>query len=152
MPRPARPLGLSENVKVSAAVFRRLRYIEGFDVSRIVRGVGKTSSQARLVLELKRFLALSLIYPHPTYAFSPSLPIDDVWHRFILSTRRYRSFCDEVYGRYFDHVPGESRAGSRRRIRGGAMPYTLSKLEQAFGSYDNALWTGDAACGPCEAA
>lgn len=55
-----------------------------------------------LVRELKRYLFLRKVAGRPITMQSRA--VDEVWHRFILDTPRYRAFCDEVFGSYLDHV------------------------------------------------
>jgi hypothetical protein len=35
----------------------------------------------------------------------PSKLVDSAWHNFILSTQRYRVFCEEAFGWYLHHLP-----------------------------------------------
>lgn len=43
----------------------------------------------------------------PTWLFGPLLPLDDLWHCFILHTRSYHAFCENFFGDYFHHDPEE---------------------------------------------
>ena len=36
----------------------------------------------------------------------PMFIIDEMWHAFILITRDYMAFCDQMFGRYIHHAPG----------------------------------------------
>ncbi|WP_058525637.1 hypothetical protein [Legionella erythra] len=38
-----------------------------------------------------------------TYLFGPLLPLDDMWHTFILHTRDYMDFCQAFFKTYFHH-------------------------------------------------
>ena len=38
---------------------------------------------------------------------SPSPLVDLVWHEHILATKEYMKFCDEVFGAYLHHTPGD---------------------------------------------
>ncbi|KTD21258.1 hypothetical protein Llon_1356 [Legionella londiniensis] len=38
-----------------------------------------------------------------TYLFGPLLPIDAMWHAFILHTRDYHLFCTRFFGDYIHH-------------------------------------------------
>jgi len=42
----------------------------------------------------------------------PSRVVDDLWHEFILDTRRYARFCDQAFGHYFHHLPAGSASGA----------------------------------------
>lgn len=56
-----------------------------------------------MVLEVKRFFALSVFDPNTGHVVSGK--IDVVWHFFILHSREYSKFCEIVYGTYLDHHP-----------------------------------------------
>ena len=53
--------------------------------------------------EIKRFLALSVINSSTKYVMSG--PMDELWHSFILFTKKYHEFCYLVAGHYIHHVP-----------------------------------------------
>lgn len=59
------------------------------------------------------FLALVSFRPI-TSKVPPPLPIDDMWHKFILCTREYSSFCEKAAGRYLHHVPDALSSGDER--------------------------------------
>jgi hypothetical protein len=60
------------------------------------------SSDDLVIREFKRYLLLRLMFNRPITLQSPA--VDQVWHAFILDTRNYRRFCDEVFGAYLDHT------------------------------------------------
>lgn len=45
----------------------------------------------------------------------PSQAVDAMWHEFILSTRRYRDFCQRAFGRFLHHTPASDMGGARRQ-------------------------------------
>jgi hypothetical protein len=52
----------------------------------------------------ERFLELSWSRGgKPVYAMERSS--DDVWHEHMLSTKRYRAYCQKQFGAYLDHTP-----------------------------------------------
>ena len=53
--------------------------------------------------EIKRFLALSVINYSTKYVMSG--PMDELWHSFILFTKKYHEFCYLVAGHYIHHAP-----------------------------------------------
>jgi|SRR5215467_6308907 hypothetical protein len=53
--------------------------------------------------EIKRFLALSVINSSTKYMMSG--PMDELWHSFILFTKKYHDFCYLVAGHYIHHTP-----------------------------------------------
>jgi hypothetical protein len=149
---PQRPLGLKAAFEVSDNVLETLRFIEAFDLKgdeekmRSAKPVGPRGA----TLEFKRFLALPLLYPgQQEFPFVPSLPLDALWHAFILNTPRYRAFCDRVYGEYLNHVPGKSRRETKRTIKQGSMQFTVDRLETAFENVNRRYWGGPVFCGPC---
>jgi hypothetical protein len=146
-----RPLGLKAAFKVSDKVLETLRFIEAFDLE----GDEETKRSAKplgprgATLEFKRFLALPLLYPKEASQFVPSLPLDALWHAFILNTQLYRHFCDKVYGEYLDHIPGKSRKETKRTINQGAMKLTVDSIAGAFENVNRRYWGRIVFCGPC---
>lgn len=53
--------------------------------------------------ELKRYLTLCALRPDVSYGMKGA--VDDLWHTFVLFTRDYAAFCDEVAGHFIHHVP-----------------------------------------------
>ena len=147
-----RPLGLKESVEVPASVLETLAYIEAFDFEgdHEYASIVKRLKYGGATLEFKRFLALPLIYPGENQLpFVPSLPLDSLWHAFILNTPRYREFCDRVYGRYLDHVPGRSRHQTEQRVFSGPMQFTVETVANTFEPVNKRFWRKITYCGPC---
>lgn len=68
--------------------------------------------------EIKRFLALSVINHNTNYMMSG--PMDEIWHTFILFTKKYHEFCHQVAGRYIHHfpsVPGEKQTDIKNYVQ-----------------------------------
>ena len=84
-----------------------------------------------LVRELKRYLLLRKFAGRPITMQSKA--VDEVWHRFILDTARYRSFCDQVFGSYLDHVSDQFALDAELPVR----------YREAFGEELPSLWTED---------
>ncbi len=62
-------------------------------------------------------------------SYGPSVEIDKGWHEFLMFTRDYRNFCNQLFGRIIDHLPnmpGEPVDKSRPRR-------TLQVAAQLFG-------------------
>ncbi len=57
--------------------------------------------------EIKRFLALSVINSSTKYMMSG--PMDELWHSFILFTKKYHDFCYLVAGHYIHHAPSSDK-------------------------------------------
>jgi hypothetical protein len=147
-----RPLGLRQDFEVSEDVLARLRYIAAFDLEgdREIAKVANRFKYGGATFELKRFLALPLLYPDESEtSFVPSLPVDSIWHAFILNTPRYREFCEKVYGKYLDHLPGKSRHETEQRVFSGPMQFTVGSLERAFEGVNKRFWRKISFCGPC---
>lgn len=154
-PAQPRPLGLKESVNVPRSVFETLEYLEAFDLKaddefgKLVQRL-KRLKYSGPTREFKRFLALPLVYPDDhELPFVPSLPLDSLWHAFILNTPRYREFCDRVYGRYLDHVPGKTRRQTEQRVFSGPMQFTVEKVNEAFEPVNKRFWRKISYCGPC---
>jgi hypothetical protein len=78
-------------------------------VRRYVNKRNTSAVRARQVLrEMKRFLVMCALEPHKGLIISGE--VDEMWHMFILFTRRYEDFCQKVAGRFIHHVPGEDMA------------------------------------------
>ncbi|HUE85717.1 MAG TPA: hypothetical protein VMO26_06530 [Vicinamibacterales bacterium] len=151
-PGKQRPLGLKEGFEVPQSVLEKLAYIEAFDLEADPEyaSILKRLTHGGATREFKRFLALPLLYPgDPAFSFVPSLPLDSLWHAFILNTPRYRGFCDHVYGSYLDHVPARSRHQTEQRVFAGPMQFTVEKVNGAFDSVNRRFWRKLAFCGPC---
>lgn len=147
-----RPLGLKQDFEVSENVLATLRYIAAFDLEgdREIAKVARRFKHGGATLELKRFLALPLLYPAESEtSFVPSLAVDSLWHAFILNTPRYREFCERVYGKYLDHVPGKSRHETEQRVFAGPMQFTVESLDRAFEGVARRFWRKITFCGPC---
>ena len=84
-----------------------------------------------LVRELKRYLLLRKLAGRPITMQSKA--VDAVWHRFILDTARYRSFCDRVFGGYLDHVSDHFALDAELPV----------SYRGAFGEELPPLWTED---------
>ena len=117
-----------------------------------VRDHGLSSDSIDAVeLGLKRFLALPLLEPEGDHPICPAPPVDRLWHAFILDTRRYRRFCDELLDGYLDHFPstdGDEEVhvgGVAEGARGGgggvaSRVHTRASLERYFGPGATWLW------------
>ncbi|MFC1626216.1 glycine-rich domain-containing protein [Pseudomonadota bacterium] len=55
--------------------------------------------------EMKKWLAMCASNPNNDYVLFGE--VDVMWHQFILFTKKYREFCDQVFGYFLDHVPGQ---------------------------------------------
>jgi len=54
--------------------------------------------------ELKRFLIIAAEnHPEIFGMFSPE--VDNLWHTFLLFTKEYHAFCNDILGKFIHHVP-----------------------------------------------
>lgn len=63
--------------------------------------------------ELDRFLALSGAAMAQGRFYGMMGAIDELWHTFVIFTREYARFCDEVCGRFLHHVPEVEGEGDK---------------------------------------
>jgi len=150
-----RPLGLLRAFQATPQQLQKLEMIEQLDLSREKAAMlaEKGCEPVHIELaerELKRFLALSLLFKSPEYPFAPSRPVDALWHQFILNTRKYRNFCDMVYGHYLDHKPESSRAKCQALYAGEVFEGTRTCLRQAFGYLPEMMWADEVVCNSCQ--
>ncbi|MEW2507897.1 hypothetical protein AB0878_46290 [Amycolatopsis sp. NPDC047767] len=78
-------------------------------------------------------------------SLAPSEQVDLGWHAFVLHTRDYARFCDEVAGRFIHHVPTEpddpdASGGTAHAV----LSRTVAAIESAGFAVDDDLWS----CGP----
>lgn len=56
-----------------------------------------------LLTALHQWLVICAMEPDNDYAIFGE--VDDLWHEFIVDTRRYMKYCDRIAGRYLHHIP-----------------------------------------------
>ena len=67
------------------------------------------------ISEFRKYLSL-IALGHKGVGMN-SRDVDEVWHIFILFTKDYARFCDEVFGFFLHHQPTTVRRGLSRRVR-----------------------------------
>ncbi len=78
---------------------------------------------------------------------APSRTVDAGWHAFILHTREYAEFCDQVAGRFIHHAPDEEEPGGDRTEAAERTMTTVDAMRRLGLPVDEDLWTGrDASC------
>lgn len=127
------PQGITENL-ISAPVkdfYGALNYANPDLVQRFARTKGLAINEAeRYFRECKKMLILMGSMKDP---FSPSQPLDEIWHHFILHTREYEEYCKTYIGRFLHHNPTDvPYVESRTRMLG------IAKM--LFKEIDVALW------------
>jgi hypothetical protein len=96
----------------------------------------------RILDQAEGFLRLCALDPDGHY--SPSPAVDIGWHVFILHTRDYARFCQEIAGGFIHHVPTsdeDKKAGHFDHM------HTPNALREHGIAVDDALWPMSAECG-----
>ncbi|GAA1394378.1 glycine-rich domain-containing protein [Catellatospora coxensis] len=68
----------------------------------------------RGVAQMVGFLAACAVAAEP---LSPSEPVDEFWHAFIVRTVPYAAFCERVAGRFIHHQPDDDREKDEQESR-----------------------------------
>ena len=107
------PLGILSTIDLSSDQLTRLKKLENYDLWFIKERIEKKNlidfDLVELAMfEFRRFIALRIISGRGLAMFSPQ--VDEVWHTFILFTKDYSSFCEEVCGEFIHHNPRTSRS------------------------------------------
>ena len=104
--------------------------IKDFDLSNIIArhrkddDISYEESVARS-LELKRWLVLAKVNQSSNYQLTG--PIDNIWHTFIMFTKDYEKFCEQLGG-FIHHVP----ADHSQLIAAKSDPELLTELNNTF--------------------
>lgn len=106
----------------------------------------------RIIDQALAFLATAGRSTDADSPLRPSKAVDPGWHAFLMYSRAYRVFCDQVAGRFIDHVPDDdptvSSARSNTQVRSVAS--TMQAIARAGFLVDPELWPIEGAkCGQC---
>jgi len=88
-----------------------LQAIQSLDLDVIKRrmmskGRGPGWSQERTEAAIEGYLAyLELAYLQPDHSTHPTEDVDEVWHKHMLDSVKYRADCAAIFGYYLDHIP-----------------------------------------------
>jgi hypothetical protein len=141
----SRPLKVLAEVHLTAQQIDRLRLIEKYDLWFVIERItekGTVPSHLidQAITEFRKYIALIAMGYENLGMHSPE--IDEVWHGFILFTRRYSEFCNSVCGRMIHHTPNTSR---RPDLPMPSVPTFREAYEKFFGSIPG-IWqrTGSA--------
>ena len=101
------PLGLIVDPNNNSLLVA-LRKLENYNLDHITRDVEKkyhwTQDKAHEIeTETRRFFALAFL--DQGYYHIPEADVDEYWHRMILNTQFYHSFCRDIFGDYYHHTP-----------------------------------------------
>lgn len=126
---------------VSPELFGRL-------ADRIVKDKGTDRELAeRITDQALAFLGACAVHGRGA-ALVPSAAVDIGWHMFILHTRDYAAFCEDVAGFFIHHVPTDD-TGEPAGDPVGVLDRTVSAIQEAGYLVDPELWGPSAKCGPC---
>ncbi|MEX5712747.1 hypothetical protein AB1484_31920 [Parafrankia sp. FMc6] len=97
--------------------------------------VGDRALAARIVDQALAFLAASGTSPH---TLVPSRLVDVGWHAFLLHTREYAAYCDQIAGRFIHHTPAGT--ADEPVDAASARDRTLTAITEAGYAVDADLW------------
>ncbi|THV35690.1 glycine-rich domain-containing protein [Glycomyces buryatensis] len=94
------------------------------------------------------FLAACAVTAEP---LSPSMAVDIGWHMFILHTRDYAAFCEQVAGQFIHHVPHESEEQGEADVQ-AVLDRSAAAIRKAGFRLDAELWSSLKAgkCSQCK--
>jgi hypothetical protein len=125
-------------VVVTQALIDQVMAYENEDlVRRLQDKLALTEDAAReLFADTKRFLLVCGTTPGN---WSPTEPIDEGWHNFILFTQDYAKFCQQNFGRFIHHNPKRIGVASN-----AISPMeTATKARELFGDSISVNWAPD---------
>ena len=109
-----------KNIKLEAAK-RAMAWDMGEIKKRFQKDTGVSEKRvAILERELKRFLIVAA--ESRTKTIGMKGPVDDLWHTFILFTKNYAKFCDQLCGHMLHHEP-TIKKGEFNKMKKGDNPY-----------------------------
>lgn len=118
---------------VSDELFGRL-------VRRVVKDHGIAFEEAELIID-GALGFLKLYGDHPDQRFAPSPEIDIGWHTFLVYTRAYQVFCQQIAGRFIHHEPNDD---PNRPFDGLNSTKTVAYMEERQIVFNPDLWGGGA--------
>jgi hypothetical protein len=83
---------------------------------------------------------------NPGAGLAPSEQVDAGWHAFLLHTREYATFCEQVAGRFIHHRPTDPGEAQPAHHTIGA---TLAAMRAAGLHVDAELWVPNSKCSQC---
>lgn len=113
---------------------RAFERAESYDISLILQRYVKDfeASDEKVKsheLELKRFLTLCA---HSELPYGMVEGLDDLWHTFIIFTRKYSDFCVSCFGNYVHHTP-YTEGDQQRRNEPALYLQFFSHYKSVFG-------------------
>src|SRR3989344_5735287 len=141
-PRKSRPLGILPSVYLSDRQKKMLKKLHSFrapylEEKLLEKEIFSKKEYNHHFKEFKRYIALTQMTAAPLAVLTSE--VDEVWHQFILFTREYHDFCDEVAGDYIHHVPSTRRTP----LPPDATQNTITHYQKYFGNLDISKLTTD---------
>ncbi|NUW30845.1 hypothetical protein HTZ77_05355 [Nonomuraea sp. SMC257] len=120
-------------------------------VARIVGEHDLPPEQAeRIMSQALAFLAACAF--NPSLSLAPSRAVDIGWHTFLLYTREYAAFCEQVAGRFLHHVPDDERElGHDSADAVQRLGVTVEAMRASDLPVEADLWLADGKCSQCYA-
>ncbi|WP_440100201.1 glycine-rich domain-containing protein [Streptosporangium sp. H16] len=120
---------------ISSALFDRL-------TTRIAIDHPEYAHHADVIME-QTLAFLATCAADPGVGLGPSDTVDIGWHTFLMYTREYAEFCQDVAGRFIHHNPDDEADAPGR---GGSLAATMAAIEAAGHRVDPAVWPTSAEC------
>lgn len=98
-------MGVPDETQRAGMVFDKISAFEFHKVVEKYRAdyLASHDTASAVLLELKRWLTLCVMHPEKAYGIGGQ--VDDMWHTFILFTKDYARFCEEIAGTFIHHSP-----------------------------------------------
>jgi hypothetical protein len=140
LPETAQPLAANDALSEMLRVRLVGRIVKDNDIPEALA--------VRILDQAITFLHLCAADPYSAYAPSPM--VDMGWHAFILYTREYAEFCQQIAGRFLHHSPTDEPG---RGNNSGGVPRTVRALWDHGLPVDEDLWiSSETECSvPCDA-
>lgn len=102
-----------------------------YDLLKITDRFANTHKASREIAELlevecKKYLLLCALFPGESLGMKGN--VDNYWHTFLLFTKEYSRFCNEIAGFFIHHVPSVSHTLER-----GSFARTMALYRETFG-------------------
>lgn len=109
-------------------------------VTRVATEEGVPAEYAeRVVTQAIYFLQVCALNPGARLAPSPA--VDPGWHAFVLHTREYARFCEQLAGRFIHHAPVDPEEEDGEDEHGvAAVTATVEAMRAAGLPVDDELW------------
>jgi hypothetical protein len=105
-------------------------------VNRIVKDEKVELAMAERIMD-QALGFLALCAQNTGQSFSPSAQVDTGWHTFVLYTREYAQFCQQIAGRFIHHSPSDEEGVNYGT---GNIARTVTAMKAAGIQVDDELW------------